>query len=344
MVEAGARKHPRTSCSRRWSWPTARSGASAQAQIELASKAGKPKWVDGAVTEALRSRHAAALQAAVAEGGLGRASRRPRRDGQGGASRDRPVGHRGRHAAQRQRVQFALQQLGRGSRRGCIRRRQGAVRRPDPRPDRCRAGLEGAEVGASARHCSTRLPEAFSCPSRPAPRRTSMATHRSTSPPGGRLGGGGQDLQGNGSYQDRGRQAAPRRPFGDRDPQGLIGGIGDAAHARLGALHPRPDAGADAVHPGHRQGGAAHRRSVARRRRSATSTTTTSRPSSVGETGFMRGPKRRDIGHGALAERALVPVHPGRRGVPLHDAARVGDHGDQRLLVDGVGVRLDARR
>jgi len=33
-------------------------------------------------------------------------------------------------------------------------------------------------------------------------------------------------------------------------------------------------------------------------------------PYSVGETGFMRGPKRRDIGHGALAERALVPVLP----------------------------------
>ncbi|MDX6657921.1 MAG: polyribonucleotide nucleotidyltransferase, partial [Solirubrobacteraceae bacterium] len=29
-------------------------------------------------------------------------------------------------------------------------------------------------------------------------------------------------------------------------------------------------------------------------------------PFSVGEAGFMRGPKRRDIGHGALAERALV--------------------------------------
>src|SRR5215210_3007665 len=30
-------------------------------------------------------------------------------------------------------------------------------------------------------------------------------------------------------------------------------------------------------------------------------------PYSVGETGFMRGPKRRDIGHGALAQRALEP-------------------------------------
>ncbi len=33
-------------------------------------------------------------------------------------------------------------------------------------------------------------------------------------------------------------------------------------------------------------------------------------PFSVGETGFMRGPKRRDIGHGALAERALYPMIP----------------------------------
>ncbi|MCL2024933.1 MAG: polyribonucleotide nucleotidyltransferase [Coriobacteriia bacterium] len=33
-------------------------------------------------------------------------------------------------------------------------------------------------------------------------------------------------------------------------------------------------------------------------------------PFSTGETGFMRGPKRRDIGHGALAEKALLPVLP----------------------------------
>ncbi|MCC6222329.1 MAG: polyribonucleotide nucleotidyltransferase [Thermoleophilia bacterium] len=33
-------------------------------------------------------------------------------------------------------------------------------------------------------------------------------------------------------------------------------------------------------------------------------------PFSVGETGFMRGPKRRDIGHGNLAQRALEPMIP----------------------------------
>jgi polyribonucleotide nucleotidyltransferase len=39
-------------------------------------------------------------------------------------------------------------------------------------------------------------------------------------------------------------------------------------------------------------------------------------PFSVGETGFMRGPGRREIGHGALAERALIPVVPGEEVFP----------------------------
>jgi polyribonucleotide nucleotidyltransferase len=39
-------------------------------------------------------------------------------------------------------------------------------------------------------------------------------------------------------------------------------------------------------------------------------------PFSVGEAGFMRGPKRRDIGHGALAERALVPMIPSTEEFP----------------------------
>jgi polyribonucleotide nucleotidyltransferase len=39
-------------------------------------------------------------------------------------------------------------------------------------------------------------------------------------------------------------------------------------------------------------------------------------PFSVGETGFMRGPGRREIGHGALAERALVPVVPNEETFP----------------------------
>ncbi len=39
-------------------------------------------------------------------------------------------------------------------------------------------------------------------------------------------------------------------------------------------------------------------------------------PYSVGEAGFMRGPGRREIGHGALAERALEPVVPSEDEFP----------------------------
>ena len=39
-------------------------------------------------------------------------------------------------------------------------------------------------------------------------------------------------------------------------------------------------------------------------------------PFSVGEVKFLRGPSRRDIGHGNLAERALLPVLPPEEGFP----------------------------
>ena len=39
-------------------------------------------------------------------------------------------------------------------------------------------------------------------------------------------------------------------------------------------------------------------------------------PYSTGETGRVGPPKRREIGHGALAERALIPVLPSREEFP----------------------------
>ena len=49
-------------------------------------------------------------------------------------------------------------------------------------------------------------------------------------------------------------------------------------------------------------------------------------PYSVGETGRMGSPGRREIGHGKLAWRAIHPMLPTRGGVPLHDPRRLGDH------------------
>jgi polyribonucleotide nucleotidyltransferase len=39
-------------------------------------------------------------------------------------------------------------------------------------------------------------------------------------------------------------------------------------------------------------------------------------PFSVGEVAFLRGPGRREVGHGALAERALTPIIPGEEQFP----------------------------
>ena len=67
-------------------------------------------------------------------------------------------------------------------------------------------------------------------------------------------------------------------------------------------------------------------------------------PFSVGEVQFLRGPGRREIGHGALAERALAADDSRRRKLPLHHPRRLRHPRIERLVVDGVGVRRLARR
>ena len=65
-------------------------------------------------------------------------------------------------------------------------------------------------------------------------------------------------------------------------------------------------------------------------------------PFSVGEVKFLRGPGRREIGHGALAERALARHAAARGGLPLHGPHRVGHPRVERLVVDGVDLRRHA--
>ncbi len=49
-------------------------------------------------------------------------------------------------------------------------------------------------------------------------------------------------------------------------------------------------------------------------------------PYSVGETGRMGSPGRREIGHGKLAWRAMRPMLPKQGRVPLHAAHRLRNH------------------
>ena len=62
-------------------------------------------------------------------------------------------------------------------------------------------------------------------------------------------------------------------------------------------------------------------------------------PYSVGEVGRFGAPGRREVGHGKLAWRALRPVLPSDEEFPYTIRVLVRHHREQRLLVDGDGVR-----
>ena len=64
-------------------------------------------------------------------------------------------------------------------------------------------------------------------------------------------------------------------------------------------------------------------------------------PYSTGETGRVGSPKRREIGHGALAERALLPGAADPGGVPVRDPPGLRGARLERLHLDGLGLRLD---
>ncbi len=82
------------------------------------------------------------------------------------------------------------------------------------------------------------------------------------------------------------------------------------ARPRLGRLHARRDAGARQLHARHRRRPAEDR---ARHRRALQALHAALQlPAVLGRRDRpQRGPGRREIGHGALAERALAPVIPG---------------------------------
>ena len=99
-----------------------------------------------------------------------------------------------------------------------------------------------------------------------------------------------------------------------------------AARPRLGAVHPRRDAGAGGRHARHRRGRAVHRRARTGPTRRRSCCTTTSRRSRSARPAAWAGRGRREIGHGKLAWRAIHPMLPLQPRVPLHHPRGVGDH------------------
>ena len=343
MVEAGADQVPEATLLEALDLAQREIVKICEAQEELRAKAGKPKWLDAAVTERLEAAHGEEIAAAHRPR---RARRRRARvvdeilAREAGAADDaaRPRSDVVRELQTRSSLAAILEQQARSprSRRPVREQFEDDLRGAH----RGRAGLQGAQVGQAAPALRPhRRDGRAAVPDRARGRRagTRDALTRQYVAQGGRVA-----LQGARAAQDRGRQAPARRPLRAGDPRGQLRGVGQPAHARLGALHPRPDADHVAAHARHRQGGPADRRPLAR------------------EGPPLHPPLQLPalLGRGDGADDRPAPARhrprrarpagarggdPVRGRLPVHDPDRLRDARVERLLVDGLGLRLDAR-
>ena len=123
------------------------------------------------------------------------------------------------------------------------------------------------------------------------------------------------------------------------DSRGDGGGWSAAPGARLGVIYTRRDAGAGERDAGHDRLQRSGQRAYEGEQKRRFMLHHNFPPFSVGEVGRMTGVGRREIGHGALAFRAIEAQLPGEDESPLHAAGGVGYFGVEWIVFDGVGVR-----
>ncbi|MDX6519894.1 MAG: polyribonucleotide nucleotidyltransferase, partial [Gaiellales bacterium] len=280
-----------------------------QLQIDLAAQAGQPKWVDGAVTESLRNSHAEALQAAIREGGL--AALQPKSNAIfaqeapeiTGSSTDADV-------LQRQRVQFALQQLVVEARDAAVypalKSQFGDQVRALTDAEQDSKELKSAKRAALLEQVEATIDLGF-------PSRGEAAA--SGDAPLDSLARAAVSAASDRLYKEIVRTKIAvdkRRPDGrsETEIRAISSEVSVMPRTHGSALFTRGQTQALTL--------CTLGTGKEEQRIDDLSLDETKRyihhynfpPFSVGETGFMRGPKRRDIGHGALAERALIPVIP----------------------------------
>ncbi len=314
MVEAGAQEVSEEELIEALDMAHAEIKKLCQLQIELAAKGGLPKWTDGAVTESLRGKHAAALQSAVSDGGLGalpgaaEAVLAAETPAISGASTESDVLHR-------QRVQFAVAQLVGEARDAAVypvvKSQFGdAVRALTD------AEQDSKELKSAKRHAL--IEQIADSIDLPFPARGDAGE-----------GGGPLDPAARAAvvaatdrlYKETVRTkiaVEKRRPDGrsESEIRPIASSVSVMPRTHGSALFTRGQTQALTLCT---LGTAKEEQRI-----DDLSLDETKRyihhynfpPYSVGETGFMRGPKRRDIGHGALAERALVPVIPSAADFP----------------------------
>jgi polyribonucleotide nucleotidyltransferase len=308
MVEAGAQEVSEEDLIEALEMAHAEIKKLCQLQIELAAKAGLPKWADGAVTESLRGGHAAALQTAISTGGLGAlpgaadavlAAETP---AVSGTSTESDVLHR-------QRVQFAVTQLVSEARDAAV---YPAVKAQfgDAIRGLTDAEQDSKELKSAKRHAL--IEQIADTIDLPFPARGDAGEGSGALDPAARAAVVAATDR---LYKETVRTkiaVEKRRPDGrsESEIRPIASSVSVMPRTHGSALFTRGQTQALTLCT---LGTAKEEQRI-----DDLSLDETKRyihhynfpPYSVGETGFMRGPKRRDIGHGALAERALVPVIP----------------------------------
>ena len=314
MVEAGAQEVSEEELIEALDMAHAEIKKLCQLQIELAAKAGLPKWADGAVTESLRGTHAAALQSAISEGGLGalpaaaEAVLAAETPAISGASTESDVLHR-------QRVQFAVAQLVSEARDAAVypvvKARFGdAIRALTD------AEQDSKELKSAKRHAL--IEQIADTIDLPFPARGDAGDAGGPLDPAARAAVVAATDR---LYKETVRTkiaVEKRRPDGrsESEIRPIASSVSVMPRTHGSALFTRGQTQALTLCT---LGTAKEEQRI-----DDLSLDETKRyihhynfpPYCVGETGFMRGPKRRDIGHGALAERALVPVIPSAADFP----------------------------
>ena len=314
MVEAGAQEVSEEDLIEALEMAHAEIKKLCQLQIELAAKAGLPKWTDGAVTESLRGTHAAALQSAVSAGGLGalpaaaEAVLAAETPAISGASTESDVLHR-------QRVQFAVAQLVSEARDGAV---YPAVKAQFGDAIRALTDAEqdSKELKSAKRHAL--IEQIADTIDLPFPARGDAGEGSGALDPAARAAVVAATDR---LYKETVRTKIAvdkRRPDGrsESEIRPIASSVSVMPRTHGSALFTRGQTQALTLCT---LGTAKEEQRI-----DDLSLDETKRyihhynfpPYSVGETGFMRGPKRRDIGHGALAERALVPVIPSAADFP----------------------------
>ena len=260
MVEAGAAEIPESQLLEALELAHQEIKRICDVQLELAEKAGKPKWLDTALTDELKGSHGDRIRAAIGEHGLREAGATVEEiftELSPEITMDSTEEDITRQVQVRQSLSTLLETLRLDAVEGPVRAQFENELRALTDAEQDSKELKSAKRGLLFDRIVETVELPFPVGSPVAEGEPAGQGHDDEAVHQAGLGG---DLQGSRPQEDRDREAASRRARNRGDPPDRDRGGRLAPHARLGALHPGADADHESAHARDREGGAADRR------------------------------------------------------------------------------------